>query len=257
MPRFAPFTWAPRFMPDSLLHVEHVRAGYGDAVVIDDIGFSLGEGESLAVLGRNGMGKTTLILTLMGQTHLIAGQMTMRGTRFERWPSNARVALGLGWAPQERGIFASLTVEENLAVAARPGHWNAARTFDLFPSLADRRKNFGNQLSGGEQQMLAIARALMTNPAILLLDEPLEGLAPIIVEEMTRTIAKLAAEGVGFILVEQHTQLALGLTRHAIILERGRIVFQGASQALVDDPSVLVRYVGLRGERSLAPTASR
>ncbi len=243
-------------MADTLLQVENVRAGYGDAVVIDDIGFSLGEGEALAVLGRNGMGKTTLILTLMGQTRLLAGRMSMRGIAFERWPSNARVALGLGWAPQERGIFASLTVEENLAVAARAGHWNIARTFDLFPALAERRRNFGNQLSGGEQQMLAIARALVTNPALLLLDEPLEGLAPIIVEELTRTIRTLAAEGVGFILVEQHTQLALGLTRQAIILERGRMVFQGTSQELIDDPSMLVRYVGLRGERSLAASDS-
>ncbi|HEY5210164.1 MAG TPA: ABC transporter ATP-binding protein [Stellaceae bacterium] len=238
-------------MAEPLLEVAGVRAGYGDAVVIDDIGFSLGQGESLAVLGRNGMGKTTLILTLMGATRLMGGQMSLRGTRFERLPSNRRVALGLGWAPQERGIFASLTVEENLLVAARPGPWNATRLLDMFPSLAQRRRNFGNQLSGGEQQMLAIARALMTNPALLLLDEPLEGLAPIIIEELTATIRRLADEGVGFILVEQHTQLALGLARRTIILERGRIVFEGDSRGLIDDPALLVRFVGLRGERSL------
>jgi branched-chain amino acid transport system ATP-binding protein len=241
-------------MAEPLLRIEGVRAGYGDAVVIDDIGFALEEGESLAVLGRNGMGKTTLILTLMGQTRFMGGRMSLRGTRFERLPSNARVALGLGWAPQERGIFASLTVEENLAVAARAGRWNAARIFELFPALDQRRRNFGNQLSGGEQQMLAIARALMTNPALLLLDEPLEGLAPIIVEELTRTIRRLADEGVGFVLVEQHTMLALGLARQAIILERGRIVFRSASQILIDDPSTLVKFVGLRGERgAIAP----
>ncbi|MGH6981816.1 MAG: ATP-binding cassette domain-containing protein, partial [Stellaceae bacterium] len=142
-------------MPDALLQIEGIRAGYGDAVVIDEIDFSLSEGESLAILGRNGVGKTTLILTLMGQTRLMGGRMSLRGKRFERMPSNARVALGLGWAPQERGIFTSLTVEENLAVAARPGRWNAKRLFDLCPSLAARRGNFGNQLSGGEQQMLA------------------------------------------------------------------------------------------------------
>jgi len=243
-------------MPDALLQVDGVRAGYGDAVVIDDIGFSLGEGESLALLGRNGVGKTTLILTLMGQTRFMGGRMSLRGKRFERLPTNARVALGLGWAPQERGIFTSLTVEENLSVAARPGPWNAKRLFDMFPSLAARRNNFGNQLSGGEQQMLAIARALMTNPALLLLDEPLEGLAPIIVEELTETIRRLASEGVGFILVEQHTQLALGLAHQAIILERGRIVFRGTSQALADDPSVLLKFVGLRGEKGLAPSVS-
>ncbi len=243
-------------MAEPLLQLDRVRAGYGDAVVVDDISFAVPEGESLALLGRNGMGKTTLILTIMGQTRFLGGKMSFRGKRFERMPSNARVALGLGWAPQERGIFASLTVEENLAVAARPGHWNAARLFELFPSLAERRRNFGNQLSGGEQQMLAIARALMTNPSLLLLDEPLEGLAPIIVEELMRTIGRLAAEGVGFVLVEQHTQLALGLAHHAVILERGRVVYRGASQGLIDDPSVLVRFVGLRGERGAITPAS-
>jgi branched-chain amino acid transport system ATP-binding protein len=238
-------------MAEPLLQIEGVRAGYGDAVVIDEIGLTLKEGESLTVLGRNGMGKTTLILTLMGHTRFRGGRMALRGARFERLPTNRRVAMGLGWAPQERGIFPSLTVDENLSVAARSGHWNATRVFEMFPALAARRRNFGNQLSGGEQQMLAIARALMTNPALLLLDEPLEGLAPIIVEELTRTIQRLADEGMGFVLVEQHTQLALGLARQAIILERGRIVFHGASRDLIDDPSVLVRFVGLRGERGL------
>jgi branched-chain amino acid transport system ATP-binding protein len=242
-------------MPEPLLRLDAVRAGYGDAIVIDEIGFELGEGESMAVLGRNGMGKTTLILTLMGHTRLFGGTMSLRGTRFERMPPNRRVALGLGWTPQERGIFASLTVEENLAVAARPGPWNEARVFELFPSLSERRRNFGNQLSGGEQQMLAIGRALMTNPAVLLLDEPLEGLAPIIVEELARTIGRLGAQGIGIVLVEQHTELALGLTRKTLIMERGRIVFAGANQALIDDPSVLVRFVGLRGEKSLIAPA--
>ena len=244
-------------MAEPLIRIEGVRAGYGDAVVIDGIGFSLDEGESLAVLGRNGMGKTTLILTLMGQTRFLAGDMKLRGKAFERLPSNRRVALGLGWAPQERGIFPSLTLEENLIVALRPGPWNLDRVFSLFPALAERRRNFGNQLSGGEQQMLAIARALVTNPALLLLDEPLEGLAPIIVEELSRTIQKLGEAGVGFILVEQHTQLALGLTRQALILERGRAVFQGRSEALMADPAVLVRYVGLRGERAAAAPHAR
>jgi branched-chain amino acid transport system ATP-binding protein len=234
-------------MAETLLELEGVRAGYGEAVVIDEIGFALREGDALTVLGRNGMGKTTLILTLMGHTKFLGGRMSWRGKRFERDATNRRVAMGLGWVPQERGIFPSLTVDENLSVASRPGHWNAQRVFDLFPSLAERRRNFGNQLSGGEQQMLAIARALMTNPALLLFDEPLEGLAPIIVEELTRTIQRLAAEGMGFILVEQHTQLALGLTRQAMILERGRTVFHGASRDLIDDPSILVRFVGLRG----------
>jgi branched-chain amino acid transport system ATP-binding protein len=243
-------------MPEPLLNVEGVRAGYGDAVVVDDIGFALEQGESLAVLGRNGMGKTTLILTLMGHTRFMGGRMSLRGKRFERMAPNARVALGLGWAPQERGIFPSLTVEENLSVAARSGPWNAARLFELFPGLAERRRNFGNQLSGGEQQMLAIARALMTNPALLLLDEPLEGLAPIIVEELARTIRRLADNGVGFVLVEQHTELALSLARRAMILERGRIVFAGASQELRDDPAILARFVGLRGEHGVVASTT-
>jgi branched-chain amino acid transport system ATP-binding protein len=236
-------------VPESLLQIESVRAGYGDAVVLDDVGFSLEEGQSLTILGRNGMGKTTLILTLMGQTRLFGGTMILRGRRFERILTNRRVALGLGWVPQERSIFPSLTVEENLIVAARPGPWSSERVFAMFPGLQERRRNFGNQLSGGEQQMLAIARALVTNPALLLLDEPLEGLAPIIIEELAATIRRLAGEGMGFILVEQHTELALSLTQDALILERGRIVFRGDSQALLDDPAPLVRFVGLRGER--------
>jgi len=236
-------------MAEPLLQIEAVRAGYGDAVVLDDVGFNLEEGQSLAILGRNGMGKTTLILTLMGQTRLFGGRMVLRGRRFERHLTNRRVALGLGWVPQERSIFPSLTVEENLIVAARPGLWSSARVFGMFPGLRERRRNFGNQLSGGEQQMLAIARALVTNPALLLLDEPLEGLAPIIIEELAGTIRRLAGEGMGLILVEQHTELALSLTRDALILERGRIVFRGDSQSLLDEPAPLVRFVGLRGER--------
>ena len=183
-----------------------MRAGYGDAVVLDDIASTLPESDSLAVLGRNGMGKTTLILTLMGHTRFGRGHIAARqGDRAAGRPIAAR--RGLGWAPQEREIFPSLTLEENLTVAARAGPWTSPRVFELFPRLAERRRNFGNQLSGGEQQMLAIARALVTNPALLLLDEPLEGLAPIIVEELTAA-SRLPSAG-SMILVEQHTQLAL------------------------------------------------
>ena len=244
-------------MVEALLQVAGMRAGYGESVVLDEIGFALAEGQSLAVLGRNGVGKTTLILTLMGHTRLQAGTMMLRGRRFERLAPNRRVALGLGWVPQERGVFPSLTVEENLAVAGRSGAWTLDRVFALFPALAERRGNFGNQLSGGEQQMLAIGRALMTNPALLLLDEPLEGLAPIIVEELSRTIRRLAAEGMGLIIVEQHAHIALDLTQQALILERGRIVYRGASAELAGDAETLVRFVGLRGGKTQLAEAVR
>jgi branched-chain amino acid transport system ATP-binding protein len=244
-------------MAEALLALEGLRAGYGEAVTLDGISFALGESQSLAVLGRNGVGKTTLILTLMGHTRLLGGSMMLRGRRFERMSPHRRVALGLGWVPQERGVFPSLSVEENLIVAARPGPWTLERVYDLFPALAERRRNFGNQLSGGEQQMLAIARALRTNPALLLLDEPLEGLAPIIVEELSRTIRRLAAEGIGIILVEQHAGIALDLTQSALILERGRVVYQGESRALAGDQDTLVRFVGLRGEKGAVPEAVR
>ena len=232
-------------MPE-LLAVEGVTAGYGDATVLEDVALTLDEGDSLALLGRNGMGKTTLLVTLMGLTRMRKGTLRWRGKDLVALPTHRRSRTGLGWVPQERYMFPSLTVEEHLTAVARPGPWNVARVYQTFPRLEERRANFGNQLSGGEQQMLAIARALMVNPALLLLDEPMEGLAPIIVQELRTVIRDLVATGgMAVIIVEQHAKLALELTRQAIVLERGRVVHRAASEALLCDPDTLHRLVAV------------
>ena len=234
-------------MADALLALNDVRAGYGDAVVLDDLSFEIPENGSLAVLGRNGVGKTTLLLTIMGNTSIKRGALLWRGKDITGTPPYRRARLGIGWVAQEREIFPSLSVEENLTVASRPGIWELSRIYNLFPRIGERRQAKGNQLSGGEQQMLAIARALMTNPALLLLDEPLEGLAPIIVEELVRAIRRMIAEqGTAFMLIEQHAQMALSLTDEAIVLERGRIVHRARSRDLLQDAATLDRLIGLR-----------
>jgi branched-chain amino acid transport system ATP-binding protein len=236
-----------RIMAETLIAFDDVRAGYGSAVVLDGVTFALPERGSLAVLGRNGVGKSTLMLTIMGYTQIGRGRVVWRGQDITRRAPHRRALAGIGWVAQEREIFASLTDEENLTVAARAGRWNLPAVYDLFPRLAERRRNLGNQLSGGEQQMLAIARALMTNPALLLLDEPLEGLAPIVVEELAAAIRRMAGENsAAFILVEQHADIALALTRDAIVLERGRVVYNGRSAELLADHAALDRLVGLR-----------
>jgi branched-chain amino acid transport system ATP-binding protein len=233
-------------MAEALLTLDDVRAGYGDAVVLDGIAFEVRDGGSLALLGRNGVGKSTLLLTIMGYTLVRRGTIRWRGRDITRLPPHLRARNGLGWVAQEREIFPSLSVEENLMVASRPGRWNLAAVYHLFPRLEERRASRGNHLSGGEQQMLAIARALMTNPALLLLDEPLEGLAPIIVEELTAAIRRMTAdEGTAFILVEQHAEVALSLTDHAIVLERGTIVHRARSQDLLKDQATLDRLIGM------------
>jgi branched-chain amino acid transport system ATP-binding protein len=232
---------------EPLIAFDDVRAGYGSAIVLDGVAFALPERGSLAVLGRNGVGKSTLMLTIMGYTQISRGRIVWRGEDITRRAPHRRALAGIGWVAQEREIFASLTVEENLTVAARAGRWNLPAVYDLFPRLAERRRNLGNQLSGGEQQMLAIARALMTNPALLLLDEPLEGLAPIVVEELAAAIRRMANEdSAAFILVEQHADIALSLTQNAIVLERGRVVYNGGSAELLADHATLDRLVGLR-----------
>ena len=230
----------------SLLELEGVWSGYANATVLEDISLRLETGASLALLGRNGMGKTTLLATLMGAARQTRGSLRLQGRDLTVLPSHRRAQAGLGWVPQERDIFASLSVEENLTVAARPGAWNLPKVYATFPRLQERRANRGNQLSGGEQQMLAMGRALMLNPQLMLLDEPLEGLAPLIAQELLGVIRDMVAQGgMGIILVEQHAQQILPFTQQAIVLERGRIVHQGSSAELMAHPHLLDRWLGL------------
>lgn len=232
-------------MPE-LLAFESVTAGYGNAIVLDDVSFSLDAGGSLALLGRNGVGKTTLLSTLMGFTRLHGGRICWQSADIGKMAPHRRARAGLGWVPQERWMFPSLTVEEHLTAVARPGPWDVERVYKTFPRLQERRRNLGNQLSGGEQQMVAIARALMTNPALLLLDEPMEGLAPIIVQELGRAIRSLVDEGgMAVIVVEQHARLALELTQRALVLDRGRIVHASSSADLLADKPLLQRLVAV------------
>jgi branched-chain amino acid transport system ATP-binding protein len=234
-------------LPD-LLRVKGLRAGYGEAVVIDDVGFAIGEGQSLALLGRNGTGKTTLLCTLLGVTRYFGGDIELLGQPLTALRPDQRAAAGIGWVPQERNIFKSLTVEENLTAVARAGRFTPARAFELFPRLAERRRNLGTQLSGGEQQMLAIARALVINPRLLLLDEPLEGLAPLIVAELLDVLARLVRdEGLSAIIVEQNPARILAITDHALILSRGTVVHTAASAALRADAATLERYLAVGG----------
>jgi len=229
-----------------LLSAERLTAGYGDSIVLEDVSFEVDTGGSLALLGRNGVGKTTLLLTLMGLTRLKSGNLSWEGADIVRLPTFRRAQAGLGWVPQERFMFPSLTVEEHLSVVARPGPWSIARVYQYFPKLEERKQNLGNQLSGGEQQMLAIARALMTNPKLLLLDEPMEGLAPIIVQELLKVIGELVRAGeFAVIVVEQHARLALMLTREAIVLDRGQVVHRSASEELLKHPETLDRLVAV------------
>ena len=229
-----------------LLRVEGLRSGYGEAVVVQGVDLVLPQGESLALLGRNGTGKTTLLNTLVGVTRRYKGRITLAGHDITALPPHQRAAAGIGWVPQERNIFKSLTVDENLSAVARPGAWTLARAYKMFPRLAERKSNLGNQLSGGEQQMLAVARALVLNPKLLLLDEPLEGLAPIIVEELLRSIARVVRdEGMSAIIVEQNPRMILPITQRAVVLDRGAVVHEGASAALMADRARLDRWLGV------------
>jgi len=239
-------------MPE-LLQIEGLRAGYGEAVVLDGIDLSLPEGETLALLGRNGTGKTTLMNTIAGATRQHGGAMRLGDIDLYRQPSHLRAAAGIGWVPQERNIFKSLTVDENLGAVARPGRrdaahppWTPARVYQMFPRLAERKRNLGTQLSGGEQQMLAIGRALVLNPRLLLLDEPLEGLAPIICEELLKAIVRITRdEGLSAIIVEQHPQAVLKISDRSIVLDHGKVVFSGAAKSLLEDPARLDQLIGV------------
>ena len=230
-------------MPDAL-QLSGVRAGYGETQILEDVTFAVPERGSVAVLGRNGVGKTTLLATIMGHTTFHSGEVKFLDKRIEREPVYERSLAGIGYVPQDRLIFPSLSVEENLTVAARPGRWTLERVYDLFPRLAERRHHGGNQISGGEQQMLAIGRALMGNPTLLLMDEPLEGLAPIIVEMLLKALKRLISEdSLAVVLVEQHAKLALQVTRTALVMRRGKIVHEGASDALLASPDRLADLV--------------
>jgi branched-chain amino acid transport system ATP-binding protein len=233
------------------LILEDISAGYGETVVLEGVSLALSPGQTLAVLGRNGVGKTTLLATVMGHTRLHGGAIRFSGGEITALPAYRRARLGIGFVPQEREIFPSLTVEENLTVAERPGQWTLARVYDFFPSLAERRRNHGNQLSGGEQQMLAIGRALMGNPTLLLMDEPLEGLAPVIVDTLLAGLDRLKREDeLALLLVEQHAKLALELAQIAIVLDRGAIVFTGTSRELLDAPERLNDLMGVGGRQA-------
>jgi branched-chain amino acid transport system ATP-binding protein len=231
-----------------LLAIDSLRAGYGEAVVLPNMSLRLRDGQVLALLGRNGTGKTTLINSIVGVTRRFGGTIALGGSDLTGLRPDQRARAGIGWVPQERNIFRSLTVEENMTAVAQPGPWTVARVYEMFPRLKERRNNFGNQLSGGEQQMLAIGRALTLNPKVLLLDEPTEGLAPIIVEELLMALGKITrAGGICSIIVEQNAQKILGLADRVVILERGTIVHDAASSALKADPAVLERHLGVAG----------
>ena len=238
---------------NTLLKVEDLSAGYGEAVVLHEVSLTLGEGQTLALLGRNGTGKTTLIYTLAGATRQHGGSISLGGMALHTLPSHQRAAAGIGWVPQERNIFKSLTVHENLTAVARPARagraaspWAPARVYELFPRLAERKNNLGTQLSGGEQQMLALGRALVLNPTLLLLDEPCEGLAPIIVQELLRAIRRITRqEGLSAIIVEQHPQAILAISDTAAVLDRGTVVYAGTARSLQVQPALLDKLLGV------------
>jgi len=227
-----------------LLSLDGVTAGYGASVVLEEISLALDDGDSLALLGRNGVGKSTLLVTLMGLTRLHRGALRWRGSDLTALPTYQRAQAGIGWVPQERYMWPSLTIEEHLTAVARPGRWTLRRIYDLFPRLEERRSNLGNQLSGGEQQMLAIARALVVNPRLLLLDEPSLGLAPAMINELFEALADLRDEGTTILLVDQMARLALTIADRGYVLESGRIVRADSAAALTDDPVLEAAYLG-------------
>jgi branched-chain amino acid transport system ATP-binding protein len=230
----------------SALELRHVTAGYGETVVLEDINLALERGESISVIGRNGVGKTTLLATVMGHTTLHKGEVMLGGESLDRVPVFRRARSGLGFVPQEREIFPSLSVRENLEIGARPGNWTPERVFELFPNLKARLSNAGHQLSGGEQQMLSIARALLTNPSVLLMDEPTEGLAPVIVQALTGVLLRLRGErALSIVLVEQNSHVALAFSGRTVVMDKGRIVYDGESAALSAEPEYLARLIGV------------
>ncbi len=229
-----------------LLALDGVSAGYGSATVVEGVSLRIDEGECVALLGRNGVGKTTLLATILGLTRRHAGTIRWRGEPIEGAPTHARARGGIGWVPQERRMWPSLSVEEHLTAVARPGPWTVQRALGLFPQLAGRLRHGGGQLSGGEQQMLAVARALVTNPRLLLLDEPMEGLAPLVVQGLAQVLRSLASGGgMAMLLVEQHADIALAVSTRALVMERGRLVHEAPSASLRADRSLLERWLAV------------
>ena len=232
--------------PANALDIDQVSAGYGETIVLEDVRLALKKGENVSIIGRNGVGKSTLLATVMGHTTLHGGRLRVHGRDISRLAPHRRVLAGLGYVPQEREIFPSLTLRENLEVAARAGPWTIEAVFGLFPRLAERQASRGNQLSGGGQQMLSIARALVGNPSVILMDEPTEGLAPVLVDELVRSVKRLTqSEGLSLLLVEQNTRLALDIAPRTVVMDRGRIVFDGASEALKRNPARLEELIGV------------
>ncbi|MGH7036465.1 MAG: ABC transporter ATP-binding protein [Stellaceae bacterium] len=230
-----------------MLRLDDVTAGYRDTVVLERVSVAIGVNEAWALLGRNGVGKTTLLMTVMGLTNLNSGAVVFDGRDIAALDTHRRVQAGIGYVPQEREIFPSLTVDENLRVARRAGEWTRERVYDLFPRLAERRRNYGNQLSGGEQQMLAVGRALVGNPRLLLLDEPVEGLAPVIIDTLAAALTRLRSESnIATVLVEQQVEIALEMTENVLVLDKGQIVWQGESLSLAADRERLASLVGLQ-----------
>jgi branched-chain amino acid transport system ATP-binding protein len=227
------------------LELDDLSAGYGETVVLENVGLQLRPGETLSIIGRNGVGKSTLLATVMGHTSLHGGRLRLHGRDISGLAPHRRALAGLGYVPQEREIFPSLSLRENLDVAARPGTWTIETVYELFPRLAERQSNRGNQLSGGEQQMLAIGRALIGNPSVVLMDEPSEGLAPVIVEELALALKRLTAMNLTLVVVEQNTRLALDISARAVVMDRGRIVYDGPSAVLQNDPEKLDQLIGV------------
>jgi branched-chain amino acid transport system ATP-binding protein len=227
------------------LELDDLSAGYGETIVLENVVLQLRPGETLSIIGRNGVGKSTLLATVMGHTSLHSGRLRLHGKDISSLAPHRRALAGLGYVPQEREIFPSLSLRENLDVAARPGIWTIETVYELFPRLAERQSNRGNQLSGGEQQMLAIGRALIGNPSVVLMDEPSEGLAPVIVEELALALKRLTAMNLTLIVVEQNTRLALDISARAVVMDRGRIVYDGPSATLQNDPGKLDQLIGV------------
>ena len=230
-------------MPD-LLSIDRLSAGYGEAVVLSEISFSVPEGQAVALLGRNGMGKTTLVNSIVGVTRYRGGSIGLAGRDITPLRPDQRAHAGVGWVPQERNIFKSLTVEENLSAVARPGPWTVARAYEMFPRLQERRANLGNQLSGGEQQMLSIGRALMTHPELIILDEATEGLAPLIVADIWRVIGEIRASGIATLIVDRDYRRVLARSDRAIVLQKGQVVLEGGSEAVAANPA-LAGFLGV------------